>query len=674
MVIELEKTLEYIYQNILSGGYDPYEAEMLYFLEKQKPAYVPAYQKYLSKARETVLKAVVSSMLRENIMDLSNKPSLTVEEAKKQLGRISESENHYIGYHRLTLKQGGEIWIPVQRIYAFQRYVIDRPFYIGQDGERRTLSHPIEWIYLLKNESSYRWEELAQELCNACANQALAYAFWEHKRRSIAKEMTKAGMTNLLEWVSHQKQHQHRFNSSLFFEQLCIEGHNLHPGAKTKMGMEPSAVFAYSPECQGAPHLHFVAVHKEMTEWSVYTKCRSDLWDQYPGLQEAVLEQGIDLELYLIIPVHVWQWERVIPHLYASEIAQNLIIPIHNYSIASQAMSSFRTVQPVALDSLERWSVKVSVDSQMTSTVRSISRYTTNNGPRFTECILKIIEQELLLKGRVTPLGEWLGFNFKSEDERKSRNLSAVFRESVESQIGDDELAIVGTALYAPSPTTGQALICDLIEQYYWQMDQMDLQQAVKQFVAEYATLVLSGYLTLMVKYGVGLEGHLQNSVPVFRRGKPTRLLIRDWGGARIYKKRLEKYELPIHLLPGSLTLANEENEMRNKVFYTVYQNHLGEVIIQICKYYGISESELWQIIFSVTDQIFSQLMKEDQVREDAKADRNYFYQSDVLHKALAYMRLAPHKGDVYVAVPNPLYPYACQKEKFSSERMMTVE
>jgi siderophore synthetase component len=661
MVIELEKTLEYIYQIVLSGGYDPHEAEMLYFLEKQKPAYAPAYQKNLSKARATVLKAVVSSMLRENIMDLSNQPFLTVEEAKEELGSLGESENDYIGYHRLVLNYEEEIWIPVQRIYAFQRYFIDQPFYVKKN-ERRTLSHPIEWIYLLKSNSSYRWEELAQELCNACANQALAYAFWEHKKRSISKEMSKEGITNVIEWVSRQKQHQHSFNSSMFFEQLCIEGHNLHPGAKTKMGMEPSAVFAYAPECQGTPDLHFVAVHKEMTEWSVYRECRSDFWDQYPGLQEAALEQGIDLELYQIIPVHVWQWERIIPQLYAKEIAQNLIIPIHNYSIASQSMSSFRTVQPVALDSLKRWSVKVSVDSQMTSTVRSISRYTTNNGPRLTECILKIVEQELLLKEKIIPLGEWLGFNFKSEDERKSRNLSAVFRESVESQIGDDELAIVGTALYAPSPMTGQALICDIIEQYLWHADQLEINQVIKQFVTEYATLVLSGYLTLMVKYGVGLEGHLQNSIPVFRQGKPIRLLIRDWGGARIFKKRLEKYGLPIDILPGSLTLAKKENEMRNKVFYTVYQNHLGELIIQICKYYAISESELWQIVFSVTDQIFSQLMRDDQIREDAEADRSYFYQSDVLHKALAYMRLAPQKGDIYVAVPNPLYPYACQK------------
>src|SRR5215208_38982 len=50
------------------------------------------------------------------------------------------------------------------------------------------------------------------------------------------------------------------FDSALFFEQLCVEGHNLHPGSKTKMLMEPEAVYRYAPEFDGTPDRRLVGI------------------------------------------------------------------------------------------------------------------------------------------------------------------------------------------------------------------------------------------------------------------------------------------------------------------------------------------------------------------------------------------------------------------------------
>ncbi|MFP3340870.1 ferric iron reductase, partial [Micrococcus sp. SIMBA_131] len=76
----------------------------------------------------------------------------------------------------------------------------------------------------------------------------------------------------------------------------------------------------------------------------------------------------------------------------------------------------------------------------------------------------------------------------------------------------------------------------------------------------------------------VALEGHLQNSIPVFKKGQPVRFYFRDWGGARIYKRRLEERGMYPKFYPESITLTENKEEMYSKAHYTIFQNHLGEI------------------------------------------------------------------------------------------------
>ncbi|SFI95340.1 IucA/IucC family protein [Thermoflavimicrobium dichotomicum] len=687
MAVEIQRMekmtpLESVYQNISAGKWDTYEREVYEFLEKQEPALAPLYKEYLDKGRETVLKALVSAMLREDIAGLSSQAfDLRVidrvyafhvpiwkqewHHLLKKLSKQGLKEN--IIYKVYALNDKAWVVIPVQGLFAFRRYIIDGPIYYVTTTELRALKHPVEWIYLFQHCGEYKWVEFAEELRNACANQTLAYVCWDQKKKSLKHKMDNEEVDHLVTWVSKQKEKQSQFDSHLFFEQFCMEGHNLHPSAKTKMDMEPAAVYAYAPECQSSPQLYFVAVHKEIVEWTVWEKQEEPnacTLDQYPDLLDHVKKKGIDLSQYVLIPVHAWQMKRVIPVVYEQEMAQQLVIPITDYYVPCKASSSFRTIHPEPLHDRRRWAVKVAVHSQMTSTVRSISRQTANNAPRFSKCILEVMKREPELRRYFIPICEWAGFNLNSKQVLKSRNLTAVFREPVEDHVASDEVAIVGTALYAPSPCMDKPILCELVELYAQAIKEPNKSRAAKQLMYEYAQITLSGYLTLMVKYGIGLEGHLQNSIPVFRNGRPVKMLFRDWGGARIYSKRLEKYAIDIHFYPGSLTLTDQEDEMRNKVFYTVYQNHLGELIVQLCQHFAISEQELWRVVFEVTDRVFTQLMTDPDVRLDAIQDQCYFYQEKVAHKALTMMRLTKDgQGYHYVSVPNPLYAYIVEKE-----------
>jgi siderophore synthetase component len=352
--------------------------------------------------------------------------------------------------------------------------------------------------------------------------------------------------------------------------------------------------------------------------------------------------------------------------IYRDELLQGIVVPVENVSIPSGATTSFRTLVPRNRENSGKFAVKASVNSQMTSTIRSISANTTQNGPKLSEIILKVLQREPELSTTFVPVCELAGANFRGrppEDNElwnaKSRNLSVVLRENVNLHVGPEELAIVGSSLYSESPLTKKPILIELIESYSDLIGEKSLPRAALWFVSEYAAISLPGFLTLMVKYGIGLEGHLQNSVPIFKQGRPVRMLFRDWGGLRIYTQRLEQQKLMAHLVPDSVTTADNVEEMRNKVFYTVFQNHLSEIVFQTCKHLAVRERELWEEIYQISEGVFERLMSDPEQVENAISDRTALYKAEMDHKALTKMRLEERKGDCYVALPNPLHQFS---------------
>ena len=99
-----------------------------------------------------------------------------------------------------------------------------------------------------------------------------------------------------------------------------------------------------------------------------------------------------------MLPVHPWQFEHAVPSIYEEEIHREVIILLEDAKLSAQATSSFRTVAP--LDN-EAPVLKLAVNSQMTSTVRSISTQTAMNSTIFSSMIEKIMDQEGHLNGFV---------------------------------------------------------------------------------------------------------------------------------------------------------------------------------------------------------------------------------------------------------------------------------
>ena len=159
---------------------------------------------------------------------------------------------------------------------------------------------------------------------------------------------------------------------------------------------------------------------------------------------------------------------------------------------------------------------------------------------------------------------------------------------------------MTASALLAESPVSGEPVLMEVLELFAAGRGIAEPELAAVAFVRRYCEICLPGFLTLMGRYECKPEGHLQNSIPVFRGGETVRVLVRDFGGVRILRERLVCQGIRVDLYPGSAVVIEDVEDLRNKIYYPVFQNHLGELVACLVRRLDLEEQCLWQPIAEV--------------------------------------------------------------------------
>ncbi|WP_341356397.1 IucA/IucC family protein [Rossellomorea sp. y25] len=639
------------------------ETQCLNYLKEKQPHLVAYYKEHLDKGRQTILNKLAASLLREDVnslysdsVQLKKIGSVYVTSLLKVykkwepfLHQLQTVELREDLSYRMKSFEEYMILFPIRDELAFRRVTLEGDvLWISRDshGKVKTAS---ELISLL--ELSDEGFKLRQELDNGTANQSLGYAMNAQWIESLKKEMGESPCTSSLEYVRRKKQDDPLWSPLSFYEQLSLEGHHLHPGSKTKTGMSPEHVATYSPEFHQTFKICFVAVKKE---WVEMTEAEPNIIEEtfseiMPSYHAFMINNKLNLNNYQLLPIHEWQYKHALYPLYQTEIKKGIIIPIETLSVVCEATSSFRTVLPQ--NNTTRF-VKLAVNSQMTSTVRSISSQTALNSTVFTNMMSEILNEERELTSSFLPLNEIAGYTFKSERNDQRRNLTVVIRENREEDLDEQEVMITGSSLYAISPFSNRTILAELLDEYC-EHQKLSKERGAKSFFKDYLSVTIPGFLTFLTKYGVALEGHLQNSLPVFKNGKPVRFYFRDWGGARIFKKRLDAQHLFPAFHPGSITMTDHIEKMYSKAHYTIFQSHFGEIIRLLVEASGVYEGEFWALVKTACENTFTSLSQT--VSGNVEEDRAFLYQKEVKHKALTRMRMSPSEGYLYSQVVNPL-------------------
>jgi siderophore synthetase component len=641
--------------------FDQEELNTIAFIKSEKPDLLNSYLSNIEAGRRGIFQRLLQAFVREKLIE------------EDRVVRLDGTESNIC----INLPSGKTVKFAVNKHHSLERFdVLGDPIVIHQE-QTNILTHPVAFIELLKQEGMLevakveQYERFKLEIQNGVANLTLALTGATIRNIELMKEAKKNNCQTSLEWVLKQKKENKYFSPLAFYEQCVVEGHPLHPGAKTKFGLQVADVIQYSPEWGATPEVALVAVQKESCHISSidHQSVTRRLYDEYEGLQLAVFntlhKKGLNPERYELIPVHPWQFENTLNVLYKEEMKQEKIIPIEDYRISTQSLVSFRSLAPIQKLGEGKHHIKTAVNVQTTSAIRTVSPNSVVNGPILSNILDAIQEKESVFDGKFVVLKEQAGVFFQpdriglSDDELGTlqANLASILRENPENYVRhEDEIPMAAASLIAESPISGKPIVIELIEEYARKHNVTDRAEAINLFIEKYAQVALPGFLTLMVRYGISLEGHMQNSVSVFRNGELVRMLIRDFGGIRILPARLWRQGFEADFYPKSSIVTNQESQLRSIISYSVMQNHFAELITCIVRALDIEEEQLWKVVMKVSRNIFKELKKDPVIKDQAAADEEAFFQPMINLKALATMRL---RGDIaaysFMKVQNPM-------------------
>lgn len=420
--------------------------------------------------------------------------------------------------------------------------------------------------------------------------------------------------------------------AALAMERLAVEGHNLHPCARTRLGWSVADVLAH--DLEGGPvQVAFVAVPRRHHVGDDVGEALAAAYPQVPPAPAGHVRQ----------PVHPWQLGAVLRRRWP-----DLVRPLPG-GLPAVPTASLRTVLlPPGADGRRRY-LKLSLDVQITSTRRTISVASTRNGPVLSGLLRRLVADDPA-GGRLLLLAETAGAALHAGS---GRDASAILRGGLGGRLEAGEVAVPGGALPARA---GRATVLGLLVDRYAVSRGRRGPAAALGFLTEYARLLLPPLLRLATCYGVALEAHLQNCLPTFVAGVPRRMVLRDFAGLRLHRPRLAAAGLGVALWPGSVVVTDDVATMRAKLGYTAFQAHLGELVVSLAGSHGLDEAAAWRAVRQVVDETYQPLRADPRYAGDAAADHAAWTAARVPHKALVRMRLAG-SGDVYVPVRNPLHP-----------------
>lgn len=522
---------------------------------------------------------------------------------KKLLTCLYEEITHPIKYvatvnNRSTLYVNDDIYIT----YDSHNQHIQ----ITEGSTTRHIKDPLELIDWLNHHSdeTVNYHKLLVEIENHLINQAMSFIYCSSAPKS-----------------DHPLLHS---------EQYVITGHNIHPCAKTKLGLSFKEVMQYSPEYNQAFKLNWLFVKKGLLYNNLDLE-EMEIIADFSGYTGQVPD-GYDL-----IPVHPYQFEHVIHKFYYEEIQSKDIIPLQHKGGLVKSTSSFRTVCP--LDAVTPI-IKLPVNSQMTSTIRSISNNSIINSKNIGEYFKFIYKTDNRLNDISLPVLEYGGMTYIHEEEAKQRNLSFILRENNTQYLLAQSLLYAATCLFEFNENNEKVYV-NIIESARENVSPID-------WFEQYTSILIETALTLMTKYGIGLEAHLQNMSFEFIHGVPTRLHVRDFGGLRIDTSRVPEWLT----LSNALTNATTEG-MYEKVQNTLISNHLTTLVQHFSEDYQYEKSMLWQRINRKFKAVFETLKTQNPT--NTEADIKAFYTETINEKALLTMRVSNESQDIYVQKANPL-------------------
>src|SRR5581483_2781695 len=434
----------------------------------------------------------------------------------------------------------------------------------------------------------------------------------------------------------------HAPNPFLAAESGLRLGHPMHPTAKASAGFTAADLDRYAPELGASFPLHWLAVDPALLAEERLETVRS--LDPPPALGDAApARPGPARATWPLLPCHPWQAGDLAGRPAVAElVAGGRIVPLGPLGGDVHPTASVRTVW----DPASGRQLKLALSVRITNFVRENSPEQLRRSLDASRVLAGLGDLDAAVDGPEGAFGVML--------ELGSRRLAlpdlaaasgVVYREG--PPMAGAASPMVVAALLEPDPVDGVPPVVRAVQRAGRGDD-------AAAWVAQYLRISLRPLVRLLVRHGVGLEAHTQNSLVTLDDGWPVRFVVRDLEGASLNRDHPRAGAGFADLVAAASPALYGETEVWRRFAYYVLVNHLGQLIATLAEHLGPDEAGLWARAGAV--------LADEAVRggADSAAVRLRALLDDPQLPAKANLRslLGGHSEEpAWVSVPNPLRP-----------------
>ncbi|MFF9848025.1 IucA/IucC family protein [Streptomyces litmocidini] len=396
-----------------------------------------------------------------------------------------------------------------------------------------------------------------------------------------------------------------------YVEQSIVDGHPYHPSCRSRPGLSVAEQLAYAPEHRPVVGLDLVAVPVD--------RCR------VAGAWPDRLRDGDRL----LLPVHPWQSEHVLPGLGHRLFATG--------AIPARPLMSVRTLAP--LDGGPH--LKTALSTRMTSAIRDISASGVENSAPLSELLAHVVA-DLADTLRITRNLAGASALVRGEP---SGDLAVLLRESPSAAAGlrAGETVVPVAALAARPAGDGPPLIRTLLAS-------AGAPDAGADWLAAFAGLAVPPLVRLLGR-GVAPAVHGQNLLVVLdAHARPRRLVYRDLADVRLSPARLARHGFDAAPVGGRV-VDDDPAVLRTMLFGHLFGTTFGTLVSALADRDRTVGARLWAVVAAAADRAYDDLS----ATPENRADRAALFAPELRVKALTLMRLRGVDGDEWVPLPNPL-------------------
>ena len=452
-------------------------------------------QQLVSHLQPAIWAKVNRLLLRKAIAEFSHELLLTPE--------LQQQEDGW-GEYRLPIPDGSGAYTFRARVLALEHWLIDpasiQRIVRGAAAELDALAFIIEFKAVLgigDDMMPVYLEEISSTLYGSA---------YKHARGGLsAEELTRADFQSV--------------------ETSMMEGHPGFVANNGRIGFDAVDYLRHAPEAAAPQRLIWLAVHKARATFS----CAADLDYQrllqeelgsevLAGFARQLAAQQLDMDDYLLMPAHPWQWFNKLAISFAPEVAQRHIVCLGYGEDAYLAQQSIRTFYNISQP--QRRYVKTALSILNMGFMRGLSPYYMLATPAINDWIRQLVDSDAYLRQQgFAILREVASIGFRnpyfdngiSKDSPYKKMLSALWRESPAALLGPGKRLMTMAALLHID-AAGESLLAALIRS-----SGLDARNWVARYLQAYLAPLLHCFYAhelVFMPHGENLILQLENNIP----------------------------------------------------------------------------------------------------------------------------------------------------------------